>query len=305
MRPFKTFFYSFKRSLFDLKYYRDVASAKFSFSLKYLWFLVFIFFVIKTIGLVGAYIHNRPQITPAVNQVISYAQGFYPEELELKVENGQLSTNVKEPYYIQFDRNLRGGDSRHFVIIDTQGSIEDYPKYNTYVLATRNALVYPSKFRDSQISQTSVFYFRDLKSGFSFDRNEYDFLIDNVRPYAARAVYFVDWFVSIGLLFFLFFGSLFWTIAILIGLLALTFVVWLVSLLLKKPYGYGDLYKMGMHAVTWPIVFGEAVKYLNLPLPNVYHLVFLVFMTIVLFKMDESRPLAKPKKVIKSKKKSK
>lgn len=296
MNPFKTFFYSFKRSLFDLKYYRDVATAGFGFSLKYLWFLVFIFFVIKTIGLAGAYIHNRPQITPGVNRLISYAQDFYPEELELKVENGQLSTNVEEPYYIELDRNLRGGDERHFLIIDTEGSIEDYPRYNTYVLATRNAMVYPSKSNNSQVSQTSVFYFRDLKNGFTFDRNEYDFLIDNVRPYASRAVYFVDWFVSIGLLFFLFFGSLFWTIAIMVGLLALTFVVWLVSLLLRKPYGYGDLYKMGMHAVTWPIVFGEAVKYLNLPIPNVYHLVFLVFMTIVLFKMDESRPQVRPKR---------
>jgi hypothetical protein len=296
MKSLKTFFYSFKKSLFDLKYYGVVSKASFSFSLKYLLFLVLIFFVIKTIGLAGAYIYNRPQITPQVNRMLGYAQDFYPEELELKVEKGQLSTNVKEPYIVELDKNLRMGEKKHFLTIDTQGTIEDYPYYNTYILATRNAVVYPSKSNNSEVSQTSVFYFRDMKNGFTFDRSEYDFLIDNIRPYASRAVFFVDWFVSFGLLFFLVFGSLFWTTAIMVGLLALTFVVWIVSLLLKKPYNYGDLYKMGMHAVTWPIIFGEAVRYFNLPVPNVYHLIFLVFMTVVLFKMDESKLDAKVKK---------
>lgn len=44
---------------------------------------------------------------------------------------------------------------------------------------------------------------------------------------------------------------------------------------------------MGMHAVTWPILITEAVKYLKLPIPSFYTLIFIVWMLAVLFSAEK------------------
>src|SRR3989339_1569285 len=105
MNPLKTFFYSFKKSLFEPKYYKDVAKVSFWFSFKYLWFLFFILIIFKSIFLGGQYLKSRPQIQPEVNRLLTYAENFYPRGLELKIRNGQLSTNVKEPYTFYLEKN--------------------------------------------------------------------------------------------------------------------------------------------------------------------------------------------------------
>lgn len=300
MNTLKTFFYSLKRSMLDLNYYKDVADASFGFSLKYLWFLLLILTIVKAITFAGAYIYARPTVTPAVNRAVSYAQNLYPPDLKIKVQDGQLSTNVKEPFIFDLDQNYKTGSNRHLLIIDTTGTIENYPYYNTYVLATRNAVVYPSKSERDQIQETSVFYFRNLKNDIAVDRKIYDDIIGKIRPFAAKAVVFVDWFVAAGLLMFLILGSFGWTMAILFALLFMTAVVWAVSMIFRKGYGYQPLYRMGMHAVTWPILLEQAIKYFHLPVPNIFFLVFVVFMTAVIF-TNKNKVVAKRKVKSKSK----
>ncbi len=283
MNSLKTFFYSLKKSLFELKYYKDVAKVNLWFSFKYLWFLLFILVIFKSIFLGGQYLKSRPQIQPGVNRLLTYAENFYPKGLELKIKNGQLSTNVKEPYTFDLEENKWQTDQRHLLIINTKGSIENYPNYNTYVLATKNAIVYPSKSTSNQIEQTSVFYFRDLKQDFTLNKNVYNNLLNVVRPYTYKILFFADYIVVACLFLFLIFGSLFWTGGTMFGLLFLTLFVWIVNLIFKKQFSYGSLYKMGMHAVTWPIIINEVVKYFNFPFPGSYTLIFLFWMLIILF----------------------
>ena len=287
MKSLQTFFYSLKRSLFEPKYYKDIAKVKFWFSFKYLWFLLFILTIFKGIFLGGQYLKSRPQIQPGVNRFFTYAENFYPKGLELKIINGQLTTNVKEPYIFDLEKNKQPADQRHLLIIDTQGSIENYPKYNTYILATKNAVVYPSESKNNRIEQTSVFYFRDLKQNLTLNKNIYDKFLSVARPYVPRIPFFVDYIILIFLFLFLIFGSLFWTGGVMFGLLFLTFFVWIVNLIFKKKYSYGSLFKMGMHAVTWPILISEAVKYLKLPFSGFYAPIYLVLMLIVLFSSEK------------------
>ena len=288
MNPLKTFFYSFKKSLFEPKYYKDVAKVSFWFSFKYLWFLLFILIIFKSIFLGGQYLKSRPQIQPEVNRLLTYAENFYPRGLELKIRNGQLSTNVKEPYTFYLEKNQWQTD-RHLLIIDTKGSIENYPNYNVYILATKNAVVYPSKSRNNQIGETSVFYFRDLKQDFTLNKNIYDNFLNVVRPYTYRILFFVDYIVLAFLFLFLIFGSLFWVGGTMFGLLFLTLLVWIVNLIFKKQYSYGSLYKMGMHAVTWSVLVNEAVKYLKFPFPSLHALIFLAWMLVVLFQRSPTK----------------
>lgn len=283
MELLKTFFYSLKKSLIDLEYHQDIAKASFWFSMKYLWFLLFIFVFIRGIFLGSDYLKNRPFIQPAINRGITYAEKLYPPGLELKIKNGQLSTNVKEPYIYDLDHKLKVKDDRHLLVIDTKGSIENYPDYNTYVLATKNAIIYPSKANGNEIEQTSVFFFSNLKQDFTLNQKIFKNFLDNIRPYTFNALYFIDWLALVGISMFMFFGSFFWLIGIMLGLLVMTFFVWLVNLIFKKGHSYMTLYRIGMHAVTWPIIITEVTKYLGIVIPGVYPIAFLIYFFIILF----------------------
>ncbi|EKE14876.1 MAG: hypothetical protein ACD_12C00259G0006, partial [uncultured bacterium] len=286
--PLKTFFYSFTRSLFEPKYYRDIAKVKFWFSFKYLWFLLFLLFFIKILFFGGQYLKSRPQIQPRVNKLLLYAENFYPRELELKIKSGQLSTNVEEPYIFDLEKNDGLTDSRHLLIIDTKGSIENYPNYNAYILATKNAVVYPSKSNNNRVGETSVFYFRELKKDFTLDRKAYDNLLNIIKPYTPKVSLFVDWIMLSLSPLLLIFCSFFWTIGVMFGLLFLTFFIWIISLIFKKGLGYGSLFKMGMHAVTWPILTTETLRYVKSPYPSYYVLIFFVWMLVILFQESPS-----------------
>ena len=260
--------------------------------------IVFLFFdeyrlissIVFLVGLPFLFVLTIPLIywgLAPLNRFFTYAENFYPKGLELKIINGQLTTNVKEPYIFDLEKNKQPADQRHLLIIDTQGSIENYPKYNTYILATKNAVVYPSESKNNRIEQTSVFYFRDLKQNLTLNKNIYDKFLSVARPYVPRIPFFVDYIILIFLFLFLIFGSLFWTGGVMFGLLFLTFFVWIVNLIFKKKYSYGSLFKMGMHAVTWPILISEAVKYLKLPFSGFYAPIYLVLMLIVLFSSEK------------------
>ncbi|VVA43787.1 conserved membrane hypothetical protein [Candidatus Roizmanbacteria bacterium] len=286
MGQLKTFFYSFTRSLFEPKYYKDVAKVKFWFSFRYLWFLIFLLTIIKVFTIGGKYIKNRPQIQPEVNKFVSYAENFYPRYLKLQIKNGQLSTNVVEPYIFDIEKD-KWRDQKHFIIIDTKGSIENYPNYNTNILATRNAIVYPSESKNNKMGETSVFYFRELKKDFTVDKKAYDNLLNIVKPYTPRVSFFIDWIVLSFSPLFMIFGSLFWTGGVMFGLLFLTFFVWIINLIFKKQYSYGSLFKMGMHAVTWPILITEIAKYLAFSSSALYALIFIFWMLIILFSTEK------------------
>jgi len=288
MNSLKTFFYSIKKSLFNPEYYDEVAKAGFGFSYKYLWFLLFILTFIKSLTFAGSYLKNRPQIQPGISKFMDKAQTIYPGDLELKIINGQLYTNTQEPFFFDLDNRVTADLRRHFLIIDTKGTIENYPNYNTSILATKNAVVYPSKSNNNRIEQTSVFYFRDLKKDVTLNKKIYDNFLNLVKPYTYRALFFIDSFAVSFLLLFLVFGSLFWTGGVMTGLLFLTLIVWVANLIFKKQYSYGSLFKMGMHAVTWSILTSEIFTYLKSPFPRFYSIIFLVWMLLVLFKTKNS-----------------
>ena len=291
MNSLKTFFYSLKKSLFERKYYKDVAEANFWFSFKYLWFLIFILTIIKVLSFGGQYLKSRNRIQPKVNKLMIVTENLYPDELKLQIKNGQLSTNVREPYLFDFKQKIKPTE-KHILVIDTQGTIENYPNYNSYILATKNAVVYPSKSSSNRVGETSVFYFRNLKKDFTLNKNIYNNFLNVIRPYSNKALYFLDYFVIIFLFFFFIFGSLFWTAGIIFGLLFLTFFVWIINLIFKKQYSYGSLFKMGMHAITWPILTSELMGYIKPPYPKFYSLIFLIWMLIILFQKSTSKKRA-------------
>lgn len=288
MNPFKTFFYSLKRSVFDPKYYKDIAKSSFWFSFKYLLCLFFFLVFFRAVFFGATYIKNRPLVQPEINKIYKVAKNFYPEKLELRIKKGELSTNVEEPYVFDVDRkSFQTG--KHLLIIDTKGYIDNYQEYNTYVLATKNAVVYPSKSSNDNITQTSVFYFKDINQDLTINKQIYDSVLNTVKPYESKAIFFIDWIVYCLLFLFMIFGPLVAASSTLFGLIFLTFFVWIINLIFKKKFSYGTLYRFGMHASTFPILVVETVKLLKLPFSGFYSPLFIIWMVIIIFSQKNKK----------------
>lgn len=283
MKKLNTFWITFQRSLLDFNYYKDIAKATYWFSFKYLLFLLICLSLVRSVQLGINYSKIKNKIPSYISMGRNELLGLYPKELELRISNGKLFTNVVEPYFIEFPKVFGNVDGKHLAVIDTKGVADNYPKYNAFVLATRQALVYPDK-QQGDVTSTKMYYFSDLKRSLYIDYTLYSKILKNMDPFIAKLPMYIDRSVIIGLLLLPFFGGLFWLSGTLFALLFLTSLVWLMEKILKTSYGYKTLFRLGMHGVTWSILFSFMLDITNQSIPYLYNLIFIVWMGFVLFK---------------------
>ncbi|PIV08542.1 hypothetical protein COZ40_01035 [Candidatus Roizmanbacteria bacterium CG_4_10_14_3_um_filter_39_13] len=283
MKKLNTFWNSFQKSLLDFNYYRDIIKASFWFSFKYLFFLLICLSFIRSVQLGIQYSKIRNKIPSYITMGKKELTSLYPKELELRISNGKLYTNVVEPYVIEFPKVFGNMDGKHLAVIDTKGIADNYPKYNALILATRQALVYPDKQQGNAIS-TKMYYFSELKRSLYIDHALYSKMVQRADPLIKKLPKIIDTFVIIGLLLLPFFGGLFWLSGTLFGLIFLTILVWIMEKIAKTSFGYKTLFRLGMHGVTWSILFSFMLGITNQSVPYLYNLIFIVWMGFVLFK---------------------
>ncbi|MBU4210732.1 DUF1189 family protein [Patescibacteria group bacterium] len=126
----KTFFRSFYKSCTDPKYYQDVTKAKTSFSWKYFHFLNFLSALIITIPIIFFFPKFNPEkLTTQIFQ-------FYPQDLSINIQNGQLSINQTLPYSIKYQhQNIITFEDDQYI-----KSINDVPDYNSPFLVTQSTI---------------------------------------------------------------------------------------------------------------------------------------------------------------------
>lgn len=283
MKRLTTFWNTFQKSLLDFNYYKDVVKASYWFSFKYLLFLLICLSLVRSVQLGIQYSKIRNKIPSYITMGKKELTSLYPKELELRISNGKLYTNVVEPYFIKFPKVFGNMDGKHLAVIDTKGVADNYPKYNALILATRQALVYPDKQQGGALS-TKMYYFSDFKRSLYIDHSLYSKMIQSADPFIKKLPELIDTFVVIGLILFPFFGGLLWLLSTLFALSFLTLLVWLMAKILKTSYGYKTLFRLGMHGVTWPILFSFMLNITNQSVPYLYNLIFIVWMGFVLLK---------------------
>lgn len=288
MKKFSTFWHVFQRSLLEPTYYRDIAKTSYWFSFKYLFFLLICLSLIRSVQLGVQYAKIKDKIPSYISVAKNELLNLYPKELELRISNGKLYTNVEEPYVIEFPRILGDVDGKHMIVIDTKGSGDEYPKYNALILVTRQALVYPDKQQGGSLS-TRMYYFKDLKRSLYIDYTIYKSLIRNMDPFIAKLPQIINTGVIIGILLLPLVGGFFWTSSILFGLIFLTLFVWLIEKIMKTSYKYKTLFRMGIHGSTWPILFVFLMDSTNKSIPYLYNIIFIVWMTIILYYLREKK----------------
>ncbi len=242
-----------KSSVYDPLYYSEILNMNFGGSLKYFFKLSLL------LALVGAVYLSFVSI-PKVNSFISTfgdrVVDAYPAELEVRLKNGLVSTNVVEPYIIplpkdDFNSEYSKSNYENLIVIDTKSdlSLDKFNAYNTVVLLTKNAVLTRDK---GKITITELKGTSDL----TINRDKLVYWVGKVTPFVKKLPYIIPVIVFTGL--FLYFAfSLFY-------LLFVALLVFIIGKIRKLGLSYKKSYQISLHAITLPLILSMVSWFVNI-----------------------------------------
>lgn len=281
----RAFYGHFQSSLFDFAYYRQVLNLDLAISFKYLATLLILVSFINGLAFSIILSSHLPQIPDFVAKAKSAILNFYPLELILTIKNGELSTNVNEPYYIDPPEIISIFNARteqavaHFLTIDTQSKIEDFASYKTVILVTKKAIAVS---RGDGKYETKSFSDIDPKnSGITIDQTKYSSTIGQLLPYLDYLKKATIVLIIIALVLWPPIGGTLYLLGKLLYLLPLAFAFYL----LFKGSGllnFKKIYQLGLHALTWPIVINLVADLFGFNFSYFYSLFFIIWLYIII-----------------------
>lgn len=232
------FFQTIKNSIYSPEFYSQISQKTFGKSVGYFLLLVLILTAIKSLTLIGPLIFELPN---QLQTVIKETVNCYPEDLEIKISSGQVTTNVKEPYFID-SCEMAQDTNQPLLVIDTNTpfSKTQLDQYKTVAWLTKDSIVY--KKSDLETRSYSLTEIKDFKLNKAF----VDSLSNMISPWLK--------FLGPALMFLAFIGIYLSYDFKLIYLLALAAVIWLLAKIFKKTLPYGQSYKLGLYAITLGLI---------------------------------------------------
>ncbi|MFH0864090.1 MAG: DUF1189 family protein [Candidatus Gottesmanbacteria bacterium] len=282
MGKLSTFFYVLTKTLTSPFYYTDIIKARFSFSLKFFYFFFFLYALISTVVII-------PKLLPLKNLILiipSKLVQIYPSSLQITINKGQASTNVPEPYYLPLkdvekiftnDKVLGTQTSKivNLLVIDTKASVEDFPKYQTAALLTKNNLV----VYDDDTGGYKVLLLKDFPD-ITINRQLVQNSLFKINPFINTVANFVIPVLTIIIFFSIF---LFYPSVKLFYLLFFALIAFLISKILSIPTPYKKCYQISMHLIIIPTtIWGVLGLFgLNISFPFLQTIVMAILAIIV------------------------
>lgn len=232
------FFQTIKNTIYSPEFYSQISQKSFGKSVGYFLLLVLILTAIKSLTLIGPLIFELPgQLQTVIKETVN----CYPEDLEIKITNGQVTTNVQEPYFIS-SCGIESKTDQPLLVIDTNApfSKTQLDQYKTAVWLTKDSIVY--KKSDLETRSYSLTEIKDFK----LNKASIDSLSNMISPWLK--------FAGPILLFLAFIGIYLSYDFRLIYLLFLAAVIWLLAKIFKKTLPYGQSYKLGLYAITLGLI---------------------------------------------------
>ena len=250
------FFKNIQRSIYDPEFYRGLLTKPFSYSLKY--FILFSL-LIALVATIYLSLSVLPKINDFLENVSPTVLNYFPDELEIVIEDGLASTNVPEPYFlempfgvpedIEMRPNIHGYGIENLLVIDTrfdEATLEEFKSYNTIMLLNRKTLMY---YDENQVAIQSLAGIPNFK----LDKGVISSLLAKIVPYfrLVGPVFIV--FVFGGYFAFVFLGRMFY-------LIFAALLIWVIVKVKKVNIGYEKAYQLGLHLLTasvlYQIIFG-------------------------------------------------
>lgn len=279
MNSLKFFFNVLTKSLTKFSYYKEIAKANFKFSLKYLFFL---FYILSLIGSIVFSVSVGVLVLPRVPQIVSYlsskAIDLYPSGLTITIKNGLVSTNEKEPFYVD-SLNQFGitKDFDHVLTIDTSASPSDIKNYKTLILITKDSFVTIKNNNSYEVRPI------DKSTNFTIDQKSYSNLLNQITPYLKYLQPALIGLLIMSLLIWPFISAAFSLLGQLVYLLIFSLIFFVLVKLLKKDLKFKKLYQLAMHASTLPVLLGTVISILGIHMPFLLgSAILFVFMILII-----------------------
>ncbi len=257
----KKFFQTVKDSVYNPQFYKDIQQEGTAVSVKYFAKIVFtlacVVSIVPIIGGIGllTWKHN------VVDRVRAEITGIFPQELILQAKNGELSTNVAEPYAIEFSESIKremSSDDRAYpvnnlLVINTGKPIEigDFSKYKTFVILGKDEV----GVFDSQKGKLQIQNFRNNNFSGTLDRAGFEVFVNKLFSIVQKVAV-----VILILLPFLIFAGLFVWYGVYLVFGAI--IVWLAAKATHQSLTYGQSYRLGLHLVTLPLIISFLLPFL-------------------------------------------
>ncbi len=292
MRKVKIFTRTFWNSLTKPSYYKDINEAKFSFSFKYLLSLFLLVSFIVGVSISARTLGFISQTPKFVESTKSFMVEAYPKELKLTLKEGKITTNVKEPYFVDLaeDKKAAIEPFEHLIAISTKGNAEDIKKLDSLFLLTADNLIVSEGTASGNYRVISLNNaLSKIPNGVSMDKPLFISILDKFTPYMLKVLPRI--IIGISLLILIFypllrgtFGFIFQTVF----LLPAALILFIGAKIAKRKLSFAKMYQMSLHGATIPVtlsfVFGFSGLYPYISI--VSWLAFFVFMFVVVLRQE-------------------
>jgi hypothetical protein len=283
MIKLRNFWRVFTKSISSISYYKDIAVAKFGFSLKYLYFLLLILAFLQGIVSAVKLSYLLPKIPQFIEDARYQVSNFYPKELVLTVKDQKISSNVKEPYVI-----------RDFVVIDTKISAADLATYKDKVILGDSFVAIPDSQNGGNRTISLTDYLKNVPNGTQFTQKSYLDLAGKLLPYLNYLPTVIYCLIAAVLVVWPFIGAGLVLLGRMIILVFSTLALLILAAIMKRDLGYGKIFQLSLHALTIPVVLTFVSGYFSIPyLGLINSIIFLAYMIPVIASM-ELKPSARP-----------
>lgn len=259
-------------------FYQEVIKQSFWRALGYYLLLTLI---LTLIGLASLFQTIGQQVPLTIQSFSKQAIDFYPSELVININNGQVSTNVEEPYFVSLPAtDIKIDQPNNLVVIDTKTpfSSTQFNQYKTLAWLTKDGLFYlnsnKGEIRGMDLSKVNEF---------KVDKNLVQDLANKFTPWLKFLGPLLLFFAGLGIYLSFSFR--------LIYLLILSLIVWVVLIVIKRRLGYKQLYKMGLYALTPALILDQIIG-LTRNFTNLYGFPFMftiISLAVIFFNLPKKQ----------------
>jgi hypothetical protein len=270
------------RSVYSPEFYSKIAKQSFGSALSYFLILSLLLTIITAAFPIFSFLTGgRNEIQTFANQI----KNIYPSELEIKVKNGNVTTNVEEPYFIPIPSDDKSASAEgNLAVIDTKTpfSAKQFNEYRTFVWVTKDTLIMKADEDSAQLRSFDLSEVSDV----TLNKNSVNTFIAKFTPWLNLVYPVVVILILIGV--FMLYASR------LVYLLLLSVLIMLLLKLIKRPLKYADAYKTGLYAMTLGLLIETAVNLLRLQ--SFPFMLSFITLAVVYFNFQSAKKSPKSKK---------
>lgn len=232
------FLKTLKSSIYNPEFYSGIKNQSLASTLKYFFMLILILAALNTLILSYELAIKVPE---EVRNFISQSVNSFPADLEVDIDEGQVTTNAAEPFFVPFpegNAEVRGENLNNILVIDTKTpfSATQFNQYKTLLWLTRDSLFYHNR----EFDQRSI----DLSKveNFKINRSFVLGIVEKISPW-------LNW-IGLVLILMVFVGLFLGLSFKLVYFLFLAVLIYFLSAIFKWGLNYSASYKTAIYAST-------------------------------------------------------